>query len=284
LTSLSTETAPALTPPVSKILLRPRSGWQPIDLKDLWNYRELLVILAMRDIKVRYKQTVLGAAWAIIQPLFSTVLFTVLFSGYAPPGIRAPLFFFAGSIQWQLFASAVGAAGNSLVGNQNLITKIYFPRLVIPMASVITTVIDFCIAFAILLVMMACYRTMPSAHIVFVPVFVLLGFLASLAVGLWLSALNVEFRDVRFVIPFMIQAWMFLTPVIYPASHFSNPWMKALLAINPMSGVVEGFRWCMFGQPAPGRMLAASVATILVLLVGGLFFFRRMEKTFADLV
>jgi lipopolysaccharide transport system permease protein len=282
---LSVASLPLPSPP-RKLKLRPKAGWQPIDFAELWHYRELLWILAKRDIQVRYKQTVLGILWAVIQPFAQMIVFTLLFAknGFSTGGIIPPLFYFSGSICWMLFASSLGNSGNSLTNNQHLITKVYFPRLVMPIASVLTAVVDFSISFLLLLAMMAWYHTVPTLHLLFVPVFVLLALLASLSIGLWLSALNVQYRDVRYVINFMVQFWFFITPVIYPSSIVKTHWKRILLGINPMSGVVEGFRWCLFGKPAPSIMTAVSVATILVLLVGGLFYFRRMEKTFADIV
>jgi homopolymeric O-antigen transport system permease protein len=282
---LSVASLPLPSPP-RKLKLRPKAGWQPIDFAELWHYRELLWILAKRDIQVRYKQTVLGILWAVIQPFSQMIVFTLLFAknGFSTGGIIPPLFYFSGSICWMLFASSLGNSGNSLTNNQHLITKVYFPRLVMPIASVLTAVVDFSISFFLLLAMMAWYHAVPTLHLLFVPVFVLLALLASLSIGLWLSALNVQYRDVRYVINFMVQFWFFITPVIYPSSIVKTHWKRILLGINPMSGVVEGFRWCLFGKPAPSIMTAVSVATILVLLVGGLFYFRRMEKTFADIV
>jgi len=266
--------------------LRPKTGWQPVDFREIWHYRELLWILAKRDIQVRYKQTVLGILWAVIQPFAQMIVFTLLFArnGFSTDGIAPPLFYFSGSICWLLFASALGNSGNSLTANQNLITKVYFPRLIIPMAAVITALLDFAISFLLLMALMGWYHAIPSRALLFFPVFVALALLAALSVGLWLSALNVQYRDVRYVINFMVQFWFFITPVIYPSSIVKAHWKQILLGVNPMSGVVEGFRWCLFGKPAPGPMTAVSVATIFVLLVGGLFYFRRMEKTFADVV
>jgi lipopolysaccharide transport system permease protein len=269
-----------------KLRLRPKTGWQPIDFPELWHYRELLWILAKRDIQVRYKQTILGILWAVIQPFAQMIIFTLLFAknGFSTDGIVPPVFYFSGSICWLLFASALGTAGNSLVANQNLITKVYFPRLVMPIAACVTGLVDFAISFLLLLVLLAWYHLVPSFAVLFVPVFVILAVLASLSVGLWLSALNVQYRDVRYVLNFMVQFWFFATPVIYPSSIVKAHWKKVLLGLNPMSGVVEGFRWCLFGRPAPGPMTAVSVATIFGLLIGGLYYFRRMEKTFADFV
>jgi lipopolysaccharide transport system permease protein len=275
-----------LPSPPRKLKLRPKTGWQPVDFREIWHYRELLWILAKRDIQVRYKQTVLGILWAVIQPFAQMIVFTLLFArnGFSTDGIAPPLFYFSGSICWLLFASALGNSGNSLTANQNLITKVYFPRLIIPMAAVITALLDFAISFLLLMALMGWFHAIPSRALLFFPVFVALALLAALSVGLWLSALNVQYRDVRYVINFMVQFWFFITPVIYPSSIVKTHWKQILLGVNPMSGVVEGFRWCLFGRPAPGPMTAVSVATILVLLVGGLFYFRRMEKTFADVV
>jgi lipopolysaccharide transport system permease protein len=267
-----------------KTVLQPRSGWQAIHLHELWDYRELLWILAMRDIKVRYKQTVLGAAWALLQPLLQTIVFVAFFSGMAPSDVNPKVFFFSGSLIYQLFATAITNSGNSLVGNQNLITKVYFPRLVIPIAAVITSLIDFAIGLVLLVAMLGYYHVMPGPIIVLFPVFVLLAFLASLGVGLWLSAMNVEFRDVRYVIPFMVQFMMFVTPVIYPVSFVHQRWKRILLSLNPMTGPVEGFRWCVLHTEVHWNIMLISIGMIVVLLVSGLFYFRRMEKNFADLV
>ncbi|MGA3067187.1 MAG: ABC transporter permease [Tepidisphaeraceae bacterium] len=267
--------------------LRRQTGWRAIDFRELWHYRELLWILTVRDIKVRYKQTALGALWAVIQPFFSMIIFTIIFAKFAKmstDGVQPQVFYFCGLLPWQLFATALTNAGNSLLGNQNLVTKVYFPRLVIPISAVITGLIDFAVAFAVLLVMMAYYHVAVSGAVVFMPVFVFLAFLAALGVGLWLSALNVEYRDVRYVIPFLTQFWLFATPVPYPSSLVPPGWKRTIFGLNPMSGVVEGFRWCMLGKPAPGPMLVVSTLTIVIVLVGGLYYFRRMERTFADLV
>lgn len=282
---MSVASVPLPSPP-RKLKLRPKTGWQPVDFREIWHYRELLWILAKRDIQVRYKQTVLGILWAVIQPFAQMIVFTLLFArnGFSTDGIAPPLFYFSGSICWLLFASALGNSGNSLTANQNLITKVYFPRLIIPMAAVITALLDFAISFLLLMALMGWYHAIPARALLFFPVFVALALLAALSVGLWLSALNVQYRDVRYVINFMVQFWFFITPVIYPSSIVKTHWKQILLGVNPMSGVVEGFRWCLFGKPAPGPMTAVSVATIFVLLVGGLFYFRRMEKTFADIV
>lgn len=275
-----------VNPAPRKLKLGPKSGWQPIDFAELWRYRELLWILAKRDIQVRYKQTVLGILWAVIQPFAQMIVFTLLFAknGLSTDGIIPPVFYFSGSICWMLFATSLTTAGNSLTNNQNLITKVYFPRLVMPIAAGVTGLVDFAISFLLLIVLMAWYHVVPVPAILLLPVFVALAMLASLAISLWLSALNVQYRDVRYVLNFVVQFWFFVTPIIYPSSIIKRPWERLIVGINPMSGVVEGFRWCLFGRPAPGLMTALSVITIFVLLTGGLFYFRRMEKTFADFV
>jgi len=280
------EAPPAVEPARRSVVLKPRKGWQPLDLAELWRYRELLWILAARDIKVRYKQTVLGASWAILQPLLTMIVFTMIarFGNIPTDGIQPQVFYYCGMLPWLLFANGIGNAGNSLVGNQNLITKVYFPRLVIPFATVISGLIDFLVACLMLVILMAWYGVVPGPAIFLLPVFVALAFTAALAVGLWLSALNVEFRDIRYVIPFLTQLWLFCTPILYSSTGVESPWKRALLGMNPMSGVVEGFRWCVFGRPTPGPMLLFSAAVIATLLVGGLFYFRRMEQTFADRV
>jgi lipopolysaccharide transport system permease protein len=272
-----------------RVVLKPKTGWQPIDLAELWRFRELLWILALRDVKVRYKQTALGVAWALIQPFMLMIGFTLLSNltnrnVAMIQGVPKPIFFFTGLIVWQLFATAMSNAGNSLISNQNLITKIYFPRLAMPIAAVITSLIDFVVAAALLALMMVLYHVPTVPQLILAPLFVALAFFAALAVGLWLSALNVEYRDVRYVIPFIVQFGLFVTPLYVATDSLSKPWQRLLFGLNPMSGIVEGFRWCVYGRPVPGPMLAVSLLSIVVTLVGGLFYFRRMEKTFADRV
>jgi lipopolysaccharide transport system permease protein len=281
-------------PPTMRLKIRPKVGWQPIDFRELWHYRELLWILAQRDIKVRYKQTALGVTWAVIQPFATMVVFTILGSlgSLSTDAIPPPLFYFCGLLPWLLFANSLSSAGNSLVGSQHLITKVYFPRLVIPISSIITMLIDFGISFAMLLLLMLWYRHAPGFHVgpqvLLVPVFIVLSFTAALAAGLWLSALNVEYRDVRYAIPLATNLLQFATPVLWTATQVHNRWhsrlVDLLVSLNPMTGVEEGFRWCMVGGPRPGPMLLVSIGSIGLLLVGGLFYFRRMEKSFADLV
>jgi lipopolysaccharide transport system permease protein len=269
------------------IIIRPSKGWVPLRLKELWEYRELLYFLVWRDVKVRYKQTVLGAAWAIIQPFFTMVVFSIFFGHLAKipsDGIPYPIFAYCGLLPWQLFAHAMTESGNSLVSNQSLITKVYFPRLVIPLSAVLAGLVDFAVAFMVLLAMMAYYGMAPTMAVVSLPLFILLAIATALAVGLWLSALNVQYRDVRYTIPFLTQFWLFATPIAYPSSLVPEGW-RVLYGLNPMAGVVEGFRWALLGtKNAPGPMLAVSVAVVVALLVGGLYYFRRMEKTFADVV
>jgi lipopolysaccharide transport system permease protein len=262
-------------------------GWTAVGLSELWQYRELLYFLTWRDVKVRYKQTALGAAWAIIQPFFMMVVFSLFFgrlAGVPSDGIPYPVFSFCALLPWQLFAHALTESSNSLVGNQNLITKVYFPRLVIPMAAVLGGVIDFLIAFAILILLMLYYGIVPGWAIVTLPGFLLLAIATALGVGLWLSALNVQYRDVRYTINFLVQFWLFATPVAYPSSLIPEKW-RALYGLNPMAGVVEGFRWALLGKSEPpGMMLWVSVAVVVLLLLGGLYYFRRMEQEFADVV
>ena len=253
------------------IVVKPSKGWISLKLKDLWEYRELFYFLTWRDIKVRYKQTVLGAAWAIIQPFFTMVVFSLFFGKLAKvpsDGIPYPIFAYQSS--------------NSMVENANLIKKVYFPRMVVPISSVISGVVDFVLAFLVLLGMMLFYGTFPTVNIIWLPFLLLLAFITALGVGLWLSALNVQFRDVRYTVPFLTQFWLFATPIAYPSSLLSEPW-RTLYGINPMVGVVEGFRWALLGtDTAPGAIIIVSSLVALALLVGGAFYFRRMEKTFAD--
>ena len=265
----------------------PPKSWASIGLRELWDYRELLYFLTWRDIKVRYKQTALGAAWAVIQPFFMMVVFSLFFgklAGVPSDGIPYPVFAFCGLLPWQLFAHALTESSNSLVGNQNLITKVYFPRLVVPIAAVLGGVVDFAIAFVILLVMMLYFGIVPGWAIVTLPLFIVLAITTALAVGLWLSALNVKYRDVRYTMNFLIQFWLFATPVAYPSSLIPEQWRWAY-GLNPMAGVVEGFRWALLGKTdPPGALLAVSIAVVVLLLIGGLYYFRKMEQEFADVV
>ena len=267
--------------------IAPSKGWVPLKLGELWEYRELLFFLVWRDIKVRYKQTALGAAWAIIQPVCTMLVFSLFFGhlGKIPSdGVPYPIFAFAALVPWTFFATGLVQSSNSIVGSSSLITKVYFPRLIIPLASIFSGIVDFLLAFAVLLGMMFYYGLMPTVNIVWLPLFLLLAFVIALGVGLWLSALNVEYRDVRYVVPFITQFWLLATPIAYPSSLLHEPW-RTIYALNPMVGVVEGFRWALLrSNAAPGPMVLVSAAAAVVILITGAFYFRRMEKTFADVV
>jgi lipopolysaccharide transport system permease protein len=265
--------------------IQPPRGWVSLKLRELWEYRELLYFLTWRDIKVRYKQTVLGATWAIIQPLFTMVVFSLFFGRLAKvpsDGIPYPIFAYAALVPWTFFANGLSESSNSLVGNSNLIKKVYFPRLTVPISSVLSGTVDFVLAFFVLLGMMLYYKVTPGWNVLWLPLLLLLALVAALGVGLWLSAMNVQFRDVRYVVPFLVQFWMFATPIAYPSTLLSPTW-RTLYGINPMVGVVEGFRWALLGTKGmPGRILIVSGLASLAILIGGAFYFRRMEKTFAD--
>jgi len=269
------------------ILIQPSRGWVALRLNELWDYRGLLYFLVWRDIKVRYKQTVLGAAWAIIQPVLTMVVFTLFFGGQQnlhPGDIPYPLFSFAALVPWTFFASGLSQSSNSLVGSANLIKKVYFPRLVVPISAVLSGALDFALAFVVLIGLMLYYGYLPTANIIWLPAFLLLALITALGVGLWLSALNVEFRDVRYVVPFVVQLWLFASPVIYSSDMLSGT-ARTLYGINPMAGVIEGFRWALLGAgTGPDWMTAISVLVALALLVSGAFYFRRMEKNFADVI
>lgn len=268
-------------------VIRPSKGWGSLNLREHWDYRELLYFLTWRDIKVRYKQTVLGAGWAILQPFFTMVVFSIFFGYLAKmpsDGIPYPIFAYTALLPWQLFAHALTESGASLVTNQQLLTKVYFPRLIIPVSAVLAGLVDFCIAFVVLLGMMFYYGIVPTAAVSTLPLFVLLSIATALAIGLWLSALNVQYRDVRYTLPFLTQFWLFLTPVAYPSSLLPEPW-RTLSGLNPMVGVVEGFRWALLGRSGgPGPLLMVSIAVVGILLVTGVMYFRHVEKTFADVV
>ena len=267
--------------------IAPSSGWAPLKLAELWQYRELLYFLTWRDVKVRYKQTALGAAWAILQPVVTMIVFSVFFGSLArmpSDGLPYPVFAFCAILPWQLFARSLTDASMSLVANKNLLTKVYFPRLVLPASTLLSALVDFGIAFIILLGLMAHYAIVPTAAALTLPLFLLLALATAMATGLWLSALNVEYRDVQHMMPFLTQIWLFATPVVYPSSLIPEPW-RTLYGLNPMAGVVEGFRWALLGKAAaPGPLLLVSVLAVAVLLVSGLFYFRRVERRFADIV
>ena len=268
-------------------IIEPKRGWIPIDLREIWNYRELLYFLTKRDIKVRYKQTVLGGLWAIIQPVFTMIVFTLFFGRLAKmpsDGIPYPIFVYAGLLPWTYFANALSTSGNSLVGSANLITKVYFPRLIIPASASMAGLLDFFIAMLVMGAMMIYYQFVPSIGILLFPFLVGLTFLCAVGVGLWLSALNVQYRDIRYVIPFLVQLWMFVSPVIYPISMVPQKY-QWLLALNPMGGVIEAYRASLLGHmPINWFLLGLSTVIIIILFLSGLYYFRRMEKTFADVI
>jgi lipopolysaccharide transport system permease protein len=300
------------SPAEYETVIRPARGWVAINLSELYQYRELFFLLTWRDIKVRYKQTIIGAAWAVIQPFFTMVIFSLFFgrlAGIPSDGIPYPLFSYAALVPWHFFSAGVSQSANSLVGSSNLIKKIYFPRLIIPVSSVISGVIDFFLAFSVLLMMLVFYMVMPQANplwidpgvfpmfdwdtvqvalslnVLWLPYFVILALVTALGVGLWLSAMNVQFRDVRYTVPFLMQAWLFITPIAYPSSLIENETLRAAYGINPMTGVVEGFRWALLGTDTePGPILIVSSVFAVILCVSGLYYFRRMEKYFADVV
>jgi homopolymeric O-antigen transport system permease protein len=267
--------------------IEPLQGWIPLKLRDLWDYRELLYFLVWRDVKVRYKQTVLGVCWAIIQPLLTMLVFTIFFGrlGKMPSdGIPYPLFSFAALVPWTFFANGLNQSASSLVSSADLIKKVYFPRLTIPIATVLSGAVDLVLSLAVLVAMIVYYKILPTTHVVWLPFFLLLAVVTSLGVGLWLSALNVEYRDVRYVVPFLTQFWLFATPIAYPSSLLSEPW-RTIYGLNPMCGVVEGFRWALLGtNTAPRPIIAVSSLAAVAILVSGAFYFRRMEKSFADVV
>ncbi|MBV8553678.1 MAG: ABC transporter permease [Acidobacteriaceae bacterium] len=275
---------PAVRP---ALIITPQNGWMHLGLRELWGYRELTYFLAVREIKVRYKQTAVGILWALIQPLFTMLIFSLFFGrlGKMPSdGIPYPIFSLAALIPWTFFAAGLTAASNSLVGNSNLITKVYFPRLAIPISAILSGIVDFAIGLALLLVFMMFKGFYPGPNLVWFPAFLLLALITALGFGLWLSALNVEYRDVRYVVPFLVQFWMFATPIAYSAHMLNEPW-RTVYSINPMVGVIEGFRWSVLGRGnPPGLMLLASSAAALLTLISGLYYFRRMESRFADIV
>lgn len=266
---------------------QPSKGWAWPRFGELWEYRELLFFFAWRDIKVRYRQTVMGALWAIIQPFFTMVIFSLFFGNLAKvpsDGLPYPVFSYAALVPWTFFANALTQASSSLVSSSNMVKKIYFPRLALPIATVLAGVIDFVLAFIVLLGIMLYYGLVPTINVVWLPLFLLLALVTSLGVGLWFSAMNVQFRDVHYMVPFLIQAWLFMTPIAYPSSMLSEPW-RTVYGLNPMAGVVEGFRWALLGSgTAPGPMLIVSSVVALTIFISGALYFRRMEQSFADVL
>lgn len=272
----------------SETTIQPSRGWSIPDLRELWRYRELVYFLIWRDVKVRYKQTLLGAAWAILKPLLSMVVFSVIFGRLAripTDDVPPPLFYYSGLLAWVFFQDGVTKASNSLVSGRNLITRVYFPRLAMPLSSVVAGLVDFGLAFLVLIGLMLYYGYRPTEAVWTLPLFLLLALVTALGGGLWLAALNVSYRDIGYVTPFLVQAWLYASPVVYSASLIEGEFWQVVYGLNPMAGVVQGFRWAMLGvgQP-PSGILIASVGVALALLLTGAMYFRRMERTFADVV
>jgi len=268
------------------VIVQPTSEWSSLNLTELWNYRELIYFLTWRDVKVRYKQTALGVGWAIMQPLFTMLIFTLFFgrlAGVPSDNIPYPIFAYAGLLAWTFFSNAVTSSGNSLIGSAHLITKVYFPRMSIPAAAVLAGIVDLAFGLVILILLMLYYRVVPTWSVLLFPFLVLLTALLALGVGLWLSALNVKYRDVRFALPFVIQLWMFVSPIIYPSSFLPSRF-RWILALNPLTGIIEGYRSSLFGVAFNWRALAISIVITFAMLVYSSFMFRRMEKSFADIV
>ncbi len=269
------------------VVVEPSRGLFQLDLRAIWEYRELLFFLVWRDVKVRYKQTVLGATWAILQPVMTMTIFTVIFSYFArmpSDGLPYPVFAYAALLPWNYFSQAMNRSGNSLVGNAGLITKVYFPRLMIPLASIVTPAVDLAVSFIPLLGLMVWYGITPSHRVLALPLFLLLAMLTALSIGLWLSPVHARYHDVGYAIPFLTQFWMYASPVVYPVSLVPEQW-RWLYGLNPMVGVIEGFRWALLGKISPDfRVLAISAAVVLLLFLGGVVFFKRMERTFADII
>lgn len=283
--------AASVQPSAPTVVIRPSRGWASLQLAALWQYRELLYFLVWRDVKVRYKQTVLGVLWIILQPVVSMVVFSALFGGLLDVpsgGVPYPIFLYSALLPWNYFSGSLTRSSASVVSSANLIRKVYFPRLVIPISGVLSGLVDFAVAFSVLAALMLFYRVAPTPAVLLLPAFILLAMATSLGFGLWLSALNVRFRDVGYLVPFLVQIWMYLTPVIYPVTLIPER-LRWLLALNPMTGVVEGFRWALLGAQLedatpPGGLFYASIAIALGVLVSGLIFFRRTERTFADVI
>ena len=279
--------SPELASSLPRIRIEPPRGLFELRAYEVWTYRELLYFIVWRDLKVRYKQTAIGVAWVVLQPLMSMGVFTLFFGRLAKlpsDGLPYPVFYFAALAPWTYFSTALTTATNVVVANQRVVTKVYFPRLILPLSSVISGLVDFGIAFVVLLALVLEYGLRPGAHVIWLPFLLLLALATALGVGLWLSALNALYRDVQYVMPFLVQFWMLASPVAYPGSLVPASW-RWLYGLNPMAGVIEGFRWALtgHGQP-PGQLMVASAAAVVVLLVGGLVFFQRMEGTVADLV
>lgn len=268
-------------------VIRPSRGWVPLHLEELWAHRELLYFLAWRDIKVRYKQTVVGIGWAVIQPVVTVLVFSLIFGGLAripSNGLPYPIFLYAAMLPWSLFATGLTAGSTSLVANQRLVTKVYFPRLILPVAAVLASLVDFGIAFAVFIILMLYFGILPTIAIVTLPLFIAVTLFSAVGIACWLSAIDARYRDVRHTLPFLTQLWYFATPIVYPLSFIPQDW-RWILGLNPMTGVVEGFRWALLGQPlnlSPSLILSLSL--VMALFVSGLYYFRRAERIFADMV
>lgn len=279
------EKSPSMTPIHTRI--EPSKGWVSLNLRELWNYRELFYFFIWRDLKVRYRQTILGVAWAVLQPFMTMVIFSIFFGRLAQvdsDGLPYPIFSFAALVPWNFFSGALISGSNSLIGNANMLKKIYFPRMTMPISTALSGLVDFGIAFIVLVGMMVYYGYRPTGNVVWLPLLLLLALATALGVSLWLSALNVRFRDVRYTVPFIAQAWLFATPIAYSSSLLEEPW-KTIYGLNPMVGVVEGFRWALLGtETMPGPMVIVSTLAALAILVSGAYYFRRMERDFADVV
>jgi lipopolysaccharide transport system permease protein len=271
---------------VPTVVIRPSRSWVPINLGDLWSYRELLYFLIWREIKVRYKQTVLGFGWAIIQPLFMMIVFSLFFGNLAKvpsEGIPYPLFNYSALLPWTLFAEGINRSSNSLIQSTGLVQKVYFPRLIMPFSGILSPVVDFAIAFLIMIGLMFYYGYAPNVNVLWLPAFIILALMAALGVGLWLAAINVKYRDVRYATPFLIQLWLFASPVVYSSSLLPEKY-QVLYGINPMSGVIEGFRWALLGTKPPGYLIAVSIAIVVIILISGIYYFKHSEKMFADVI
>lgn len=269
------------------IRVEPTRGWVRLHLGELWHFRSLMYFLTWRDVKVKYKQTTLGIVWAVLQPVLNTIIFTIVFGRFirvrTPGDVPYEIFAFAGMLMWGFFATALNSAAGSVVGNANLISKVYFPRLIVPVSGVAGALPDFAVGFVLLLVLMPFYGLMPGPAMLLVPVFLFLAIVTALGVGIWLAALTARYRDFRYIVPFLVQFWFFASPVAYPSNEITQPW-RTLYGLNPMTGVIEGFRWGVLRQQPPSTMILLSAAVSVFFLITGLYYFRRVEKTFADLI
>ena len=270
-----------------RTVIEPPGSWLSINFKELWAYRELLFILAWRDVSILYKQSIVGIGWVIIQPVMTMLIFTIIFGKFAKlpsDGLPYPIFTYCALLPWNYFARSLSGSSNSLVGSSHLITKVYFPRLIIPLSKVFSGLVDFCIAFIILIAMMIWYQISPTSGILLLPLFMLIAMITSLAVGLWLTALNVKYRDIQFIVPFLAQFWMYASPVAYSTGIVPQKW-QLIYALNPMVGVIEGFRWALLGKGSPNsEMILLSSGIVLIIFISGLYYFKKMEQSFADVI